>query len=539
LFRIAIGHGRLAVVARPLRKLSDTPMTPPLGRRLRVGDVLAFPAFEGARVLAGAAGLRRSLVRASVMRVPAVEHARRGELILAAGSAFDELRDPPDRLIRALGERGVAALAAHGPSLGKLGEAGVRAAETLSLPLVELPPGAPLDLLLTELLETLVASQAAHLRMASGARDDLIDVVLSGGGLPQLAATMAELAQGPIAIIGASGAALAVSDRCDRSAAERVAAPWFEEEWTAPADAGDGWILWPILAAGSRMGCVAARLPVPDDPLILAAVQGAATSAAFEILHELEEAAAVTRLTEQFVRDLLIGTLDPIAASQRATAVGWDLGAGYRMLLARPADGAPGGTVEAARRLAPDARVMLHDGDCLALVAAGARAPAGDDDPATALARALAGELAAVRVGVSRTHTEIGELPLVHAEAAEALRCAETFDKHTPYREFDPHSPLRMLTHVPVEELRAFEREALAPLDALDPEQRQGLTATLALLVHTGLNVAETARQGGWHYNTVRYRVLRLTELLGPFMEVGSRLDSLTLALLLRRELPR
>jgi purine catabolism regulator len=518
-------------VGRYLRALSDTTVAPSLGGRLRIEDVLAFPALRGARVVAGEAGLSRPIVRVNVMQVPTADFARADELILAATSAFDALADPA-ALIGALAERRVAALAAHGPTLRKLDPAGVAAAQDWSLPLVELPAATHLNRLLTDLLETLVSSQATHLRLAGAVRDELVEVVISGADLRRLVGAIAGLAGGSVAIVDGEGELLAVSDDADADAARKVASVWLGEGWSAPADGGDGWIVWPIVAAGARLGCVAARLRAPYEPVMLAAVQSGAQSAAFAILHRLEEASAVTRLTEQFVRDLLVGALDPVAARNRASAVGWDSRAPYRVLLARTSSGLDE-VLAAARRVSSAGLVMSYNGDGLLLSPA-----AGDaEDLVLRSADALAAQSDDVRVGVSARHTEIAQLPLAYAQAREALTCAERFHRRARWREFDPRSPLRMLSQLPVEPLRRFARDTLAPLDELDRDQAAALVATLRLLIETGLNVAETARRGDWHYNTVRYRVARLSELLGPFMEDGARLESLTLALLLRGEL--
>jgi purine catabolism regulator len=90
---------------------------------------------------------------------------------------------------------------------------------------------------------------------------------------------------------------------------------------------------------------------------------------------------------------------------------------------------------------------------------------------------------------------------------------------------------------VPREELVAFSDHVLRPIDELEEERRQIMLDTLELLIETDLNVAATARQGGWHYNTVRYRIRRLSELVGPFPQNGECLQSLALALLIRAEL--
>jgi purine catabolism regulator len=499
-----------------------------VGGHLRVGDVLAFPALQGARVVAGESGLSRALVRVSIMHSPTAEGARRDELILAAGSAFDELDDPA-ALVSALAARGVAAVAAQGSALRKLDRSGPAAAAERSLPLVELPAGTDLDELLTDLLETLVASQATQLRLAGAVRDELVDVVISGAGLHRLVGVVADLAGGAIAILNADGDTLAASDDADGDAARQVALRWLQRGWSAPADAGDGWIVWPIVAGGAQLGCVVARLPEPRERVMLSAVQSGARSAAFEILHQLEEASAITCLTEHFLRDLLRGALDPVAARDRARAVGWDSRSPYRILLARRRHDVAG-LVGAARRASPAGLAMVYNGDCVVLAPV---AEAGRERFAH-VADALVAQSDDVRAGISARHTEIAQLPVAYAEAGDALTCAVRFHRRSRWRE---HSPLRLLSHVPVEHLRRFERDTLAPLDELGAEQAQALVATLRLLVETGLNVAETARRGGWHYNTVRYRVARLSGFLGPFMDDGALLDSLTLALLLRREL--
>lgn len=139
-------------------------------------------------------------------------------------------------------------------------------------------------------------------------------------------------------------------------------------------------------------------------------------------------------------------------------------------------------------------------------------------EPGGAMA-ALRGSLRDGHMGVSAPHEGLGALPAAVAEAREALDVAWHFDRSSTLRHFEGLGPLRMLARVPVSELTAFYREVLAPLDALSEEFRKTPLATLELLLATGLNVAETARSGGWHYNTVRYRVARLIDLLGPFTQ--------------------
>jgi purine catabolism regulator len=276
-----------------------------------------------------------------------------------------------------------------------------------------------------------------------------------------------------------------------------------------------------VLAGPERLGALVARPPRDRDSLVFPALQHGATNAALQILHEREAVAADARLREGFFRDLLQGSLEAEAAERRAAAIGL-ASDGYRIVLA---SGVP---IDADRiaELAGGALVVDHGGASLAVVA-------DEGDALAALEPALAG----AHTGVSAAHAGLDALPDALAEADEALTAARQFDRHVPVRRFEDLGPLRMLAHVPAGELDSFHNDVLGPLDSLGDDVRENLLATLELLLDTGLNVAETARRGGWHYNTVRYRVARLTELLGPFVDDGARLESLSLALLVRAEL--
>jgi purine catabolism regulator len=491
------------------------------GRRLRVSDLFAFPGLHGAQLVAGHDGLDHRLAGINVMQVPTDRYAKRDGLLLAAAPVFADASESTGLLER-LAARDVAAVAIRGRSLTDLlPPEAIAMADRNALPLIELPETIHLDHLLTELLETLVANQFLELRASGEVRDRLTGYVLAGGGLDRLPDAIAEIVVGDVVVVDAAGHQLATSEGADVVGAAKVARAWAAYEGREPLQAGDDWIAWPVLAGVERLGALITRPPQGRESVVFAALEHGATNAALQILHEREALAADANLREGFFRDLLQGSLEAQAAERRARAIGFESGS-YRVLLVTE----PSLTARRISDLADGALVVEHAGAFLAVL----------PHPGGAL-EALQPALAGGHAGVSSPYDGLEALPAAVAEADEALAAARRFDRQVVLRHFEDLGPLRMLSRVPADELEAFHRDVLGPLDALAPELHATMLDTLDLLLVTGLNVAETARRGGWHYNTVRYRVARLTELLGPFIADGARLEALSLALLVRREL--
>jgi PucR family transcriptional regulator, purine catabolism regulatory protein len=492
-----------------------------LGRKLRVADLFDFPGMSEARVVAGHAGLESRVAAINVMQVPTDRYAKADGLLLAAATVFSELADPA-ALLERLATRRVAALAVRGAPLAEaLGPAAIEMSERCRLPLIELPSTAHLDALMTELLETLVADQYLDLRAAGEVRDRLTGYVLSGGGLEGLPDAIAEIVEGDVAAYNASGVRLAASGGADVESADGVARTWVSYEGREPLASVDDWVVWPVHAGAERLGALVARPGAGRAAVAFAALEHGATNAALQLLHEREARAADSQLREGFFRDLLQGSLEAQAAERRARAIGW-VPDTYRVVLVEGSSLRPGDIAG----LVDESLVVQHGNASLAVLSE-------QRDGLDLLTRAL--KLG--HVGVSAPHEGLTALPDAVAEAREALDAARLFDGRTVVRRFEQLGPLRMLARVPPDELAAFHRHVLAPLDGLPDEVRETLIPTLELLLATGMNVAETARRGGWHYNTVRYRVARISELLGPLIDEGPCLEAVSLALLVRREL--
>ena len=112
-----------------------------VSQMVTVRDILHLPVFQRAKVVAGAEGLGRSVSAVTVGEVPDQEkYLRGGEIILTALYAF---RDDPAVVASAIekyAQRGAAAVAFKpGVYLSHLGAEAIKVAESIPLPVIEVP----------------------------------------------------------------------------------------------------------------------------------------------------------------------------------------------------------------------------------------------------------------------------------------------------------------------------------------------------------------------------------------------------------------
>jgi PucR family transcriptional regulator, purine catabolism regulatory protein len=135
--------------------------------------------------------------------------------------------------------------------------------------------------------------------------------------------------------------------------------------------------------------------------------------------------------------------------------------------------------------------------------------------------------------GISRPIGSPDELPGAYEQARKAVSVGRQMAGPSALTHFDGLGIFRLLTLVPdTAELRSFAAEALGELIANDTPENADLRMTLSVLLDTNLNVAETARILHFHYNTLRYRIVKLERMLGPFTSDPNLRLTLSLALL-------
>jgi purine catabolism regulator len=504
-----------------------------------LGEVLALPALQRARVLAGSRGLSRPVRYVNVMEVPDIlDWVKPDELLLTTAYPLRDDRAALAELVPRLAERGLAGLAVKPARyLDAVPEVMLQAADQLAFPLLELPPETALADIINAVLGLILNAQAVRLERTAAVHERFTRIVLSGGGPREIVHALADLVGRPVAMLDPHGEPLA------RSA--DIFPPG--EPTTAFAIQAGPEVLGQmvVLAQPGRLG---------DEEQM--AVEQAATVAALRLVQARAVAEADNRFRAVCLDELVTGHLtDRAVLAERAEAFGWDLSVPRAVLVAQieSLNGCRfselAGTPDegwACRRLVEAARAALGRSSIVWLRSAGvaALAPADASRGATLpeVGHALQAEArqrlpeSLISVGIGRACADPLDLRSSYEEATGALVVARQAGGLGQVVAFDQLGLSRLLLSCPASELATFCEATLGPLVAYEHAHPQsGLRETLEAFFAANRNLARTARALYVHYNTVKYRLERLEELVGAFVDDPERSCNLELALRVRR----
>ena len=493
-----------------------------------VRDVLDLPALAGARLVAGRAGVTRFVEEVNVVAAPqTVRHVRHGLLLLASGATLTD--DPASLagLIPRLADAGLAGLAVKPPSwVDKVPGGALKVADTLAFPLIELPEETPLNDIADAILHVILDHQAARLRRVAEIHERFTAVVLAGGRTRDVVLALQPLLDRPVAVLDPDGAIVA---------AEPMGA------WKG-IEAGDGLLEHPIRAGEERFGTIVVR-PGSDglDEDAGVAIERAAVAIALRQVQARAVAEAHEGFAAVSLEELVSGqVMDADALAERAATLGWDLEPPRAVLLATCGETQRGPAETELRVLAAAARQALGDSaivwirsrNVAALVVPASDVPSDRRRLAAALQREAVARLGPgpFSVGIGRPVRDPLQLPSSFREAQLALEGGIWEEGPGTIRTFEDLGVERLLAACPPGDLADFVTTTLGPLLDYDHTQGGELVPTLAAWLETR-SVAETARRIFAHYNTVRKRLDRIEELLGPVLTDPRRALDLAVAL--------
>jgi purine catabolism regulator len=510
--------------------------------------LLTLPSLAGAELVHGPDQLLRGVVRASLLGAASDS---RHHLVCTDAETIEAWEAADQDALEQCALDGAAALAVAGGSPEQVTRWRARATG-VGLPLELAPRTVRAERIVTEVLGAVLDQQSGILERVEEAHQILVGVVLAGGGLEDLCQRLAGFLGGAAMVTSSDGrviaqagsdadlgAALALDcfDRTGRLITEH------EPVGIRPSHGAEARRAMVRIAAGNlNHGLLAAfvgdRALTADDVHLL---ERAATVAALAITKEQAVSAVESKYRAEFLRDALAGRAGtPGEAVAHAAALGWDIDRRLVVVVAETDEDdahssrSPEEVAVLQERFArawnqamavrdPRAPVMGFSQEVVALCGV----PDGADTESimrtvTEIVRVISGIGGGGRrtfsTGVSRPVESVADLPQAYEEALSAVSVGRQLHGDSAVTHFDGLGVFRLLALIPDSaDLRRFVDEALGPLSTDDSAENADLRRTLSILIDTNMNVAETARQLFFHYNTLRYRIVKLEKMLGPF----------------------
>jgi purine catabolism regulator len=496
-----------------------------------VGEVLAAPNFAGTEVLGGASGLDRVVSSVNVMENPDIlPWVKPNELLITVGYSLQDRGKDMAGFFEELKEK---ELAAFGLKLGQyvtsLEPEAIAAADRIGFPILALPAAVSFDDLIADVYRARDSMLLGGLHRRSDREQELMGVALAGGGPEQVAQRLAELVECEVLVLGVGNEVVAHFRR-DGRGQDPIDRGRLDNAMSAPIVFGSTYVgqLYVFPEDGPSSRFYPGLIPTSAQIMALAASR------------EIAVASVDRRFRAEFVEQMLLNRVDETEVVRRCQALEWSI-AFPAAIVHLSTD-----TLDAAAHLERirdmlgwslraqgiDAPHAIVGGAVVAIVGGGEV-----DNPADLAARAVSDVLARTAkgtwsAGVSGPLTGWSDLPRGWEQAKVANRVIQTTKGVGATGRFDLLGVYRLLSEIDRQSLRGFAREALGEL--YEPTgMKEELRRTLKVLLETNLNVARTARELHYHYNSVRYRISQLEQILGPFMSDAARRLELHVALLI------
>jgi PucR family transcriptional regulator, purine catabolism regulatory protein len=541
-----------------------------LGIPLR--EVLAHPCLNQAKLVAGADGIIRVVKTINVMEVPdIIDWVKEGELLLTTVYAIRNDIGAQSRLIPELAAKKLAGLAIKpGRYIEKIPDIMLRQADEYRLPLIELPPDTSFSDIINSITSEILDHQAMILKRVGEVHARLSQVVLEGGSLPEIAATLSELLDNNTVIIENSlgeTVAKAPANAEDVGLQKAVIRKPKGNEDVRPTMRGKvdlnsqmiAYARCNIFAGRKYYGTITvyeSKYKLSDRDEIT--IERAATVAALEMVNRLAVTAVEMRYYNEFINEMLLADLaEEKNLRQRGKNLGLDLGRTHVAAVVhivnlphestetnqqKATRGEEGDdneedkmlvlqhVVQGLRDVFPGMVVGYKYDRILLFIAKPGRSGGNVSDNYKNRIQAIQKYVeekitgiypqGRVLVGVGRPGNNLSGWQTGYREALKAYQLGQTIWPERRISFFEDLGVYRLLGSITDEsELRCFVEETIGPLLAYDRQKESELLKTLEAYFECRGNLKRVSETMFLHYNTVLYRLSRIAKLTEANLE--------------------
>ncbi|MDI6600307.1 MAG: PucR family transcriptional regulator ligand-binding domain-containing protein [Thermoanaerobacteraceae bacterium] len=522
-------------------------------RGITVKEALELDVFKSSRVVAGEKGLDRVITSVNVMEVPdIIDWVKPGEFLV---TAFYSLRDniqAQRELIPHLDDKGLAAIGIKPRRYLESIDAEMLAmADRLNFPIIEISYEVSFSDVIGSILSEIVNRQAMILEKQDVIHENLMQLVLNGGGLKDIVTRLYEMTGKPVLLR-------------DMVYSRTFSAGLDEEELKLTAGYIKGLEENNIIDRGMRQyeyGTIKIgkrefkRLTVPVragdqffgflyvlekdrgiSPLDIRAAEISSTVAAFEFTRESAVSGVIKRYKNEFLDDLL--SSDEVLrrmALERAESFGFDVNRVYRAYIVHLQETDAmnktynnysyiqdifGRIMAIISRELSVRKLSFFIGTRGGNVAVLMEERENPAETVDAVYRAVKAALPCVDLVITagRVYSGINELWRSYMDATVVLSIARVFkDKKVIF--YEDLGIYRLLASNDRDELNRFYNETIKPIKDYDSKHDTELIKTLQAFFEANGNLKKMSDILYTHYNTVLYRLQRIKEISGRDLE--------------------
>lgn len=533
-----------------------------------VRNILTLLVSREVHLAAGSEGLDRRVTWAMRMRarLPAFESVRGGELALLGLAQLRRLDETLPQLLKSLHRERVAAVAVAAPSLEALGADALASADQLHLPLLLLPPHAPLEEIERDVITFVVSFRGEIERQASEISHQLMQLSIQGAGIEGVCTHLARVCEKWIVLQDASQEILLQAAPPGK---ERQAPPGLLSD-DALLLQGMTRVMLPIQIPHEIVGYLSLIGETGSFDHLERLIMGqVAPILSLEFARERERSRVESRYQSEAFMDVVQGNYQQAEEIQaRARLLGHDLSVPqavvvFELALDEATYTASGPQAQWSKRLReellrtwPTAWVVHELRRVMALLpctrtANGYEAEAANSSDEQAILSSLARTQARLQSYITRHKLlysggfgqiarDVSTIRQAWREAQQALEIGRRLFGEGQLHSFARLGIYRLLFPLYGDQvLLDFYQETLGPLLDADNRGGQALLETLESFFRCNGNLSETARVMHLHRNSLLYRLGRIEELLGHSLEDAELRLSLQIALKIRVLLER
>lgn len=524
-----------------------------------VGSLLESRLLAHATLLAGHTGLDRSVSRVNQVDDPGGLWfwLRPGDLLSTTCETLEHITEPTATFLARAHSLGIAGIVVQVDDATAVPGCIRSSADELGLPLLTTHEQFDSDHQLTDGLRERAKMHTRAMFRSERLRRTLTEIALAGGGVADLASAASVECDVAVSITTVDGREITAAGKDDELQAFRNSTA-LDTTGRLRTDSIDGGLglrslqgnsiaVCSISANGTDHGRVvlfSSRRELTESDLY--ATNTAAGVFAVAVTRDLALSAVEDKHRSNFLRDLLLGRGgEHTHAVAHARRFGWDIGRPVVVVAIepKPHDDEPIPTrrplvdrqmsafAGALTQRDPHAAIAALGTETVIIMGSGPHTVSDVHDIVERVHGGGGGGRQPFSVGISRCCTAVEDIPGMYGQARTALKVGHQISGDWAVTTFDELGVFRLLSLVENDdELESFTRETLHEL-ALQTDEARDMRRTLEVLLATNINIAESARALHFHYNTLRYRVVKLEKMLGPFTDRPDLRLDLSLAL--------